>query len=97
MTYPVEAHQQAVQLYAQGLSLSQIAVKMRYNSTTIRRWLCKEGVALRPVGGRSTEHSKEAKRTARELRAAGLTLRAIGDRLAVSPSRAHWMLKEPPQ
>ena len=51
-TWTPELMKQCIQLYAEGMSLSEIAKRVGWSNTAIRERLLKEGVELRPRGRR---------------------------------------------
>lgn len=46
---------QAVALYADGLSMSQVADRLDVSTMSVQRWVKKAGVQARPRGGRTKE------------------------------------------
>lgn len=81
------------QQIAAGATLASVARELRMSDTTIHRWFL--GAGLTPPGGSHDDERKQRIITEAEaLRAAGMTLRAIGARLHCCEKRlSTWLRK----
>jgi hypothetical protein len=82
-----------IELYNSGKTLRQIGQKANLDFSVVYKQL-KGHVTFRPKGSGKKPHVENAREEARALRTRGLTYREIGDKLAVSPARAHQLANE---
>src|SRR5262249_6552466 len=89
-----ERHRQAAEMRARGLTLREIGERLGV-STAVAWGLVSQGVPPGARGRRGWPPKLDRRRAVAELRAQGLTLRAIGERLDTSHQAVSNLLKPP--